>query len=313
LALQTQNTDFKEKILKISEEVEGGASLSNALNKYPRIFSPFYIAMVRAGEASGKLSESLNYLADHLEREYHLTSRIRGALAYPALVITFVIGVLLLMVFFVIPNLSIVLEETGQEMPTLTKMVLDMANFFRRWAWLLAIVLGILIAFLFRYYRTEDGKDFFDRFFLKIPILGRILKTMYVTRFAENLATLISGGLPIARALEITAEIVGNSAYKEVILETRTRVRKGESIYSTLSKAPDIFFPMFAQMTLVGEKTGTLDKTLMNVVSFYQQETERSINDLLRILEPLLIMVLGAIVGGLMFTVLVPLYQIISF
>jgi len=313
LATQTQNPDLKEKIFKLSEEVEGGTSLSGALNKYPKIFSSFYVSMIKAGEASGTLSESLEYLAKHLEREYRLTSKIRGAMIYPALILSFALIVLLLMIFFVIPQLAEVLKESGQELPAITKIVMDSSDFFKKWSWIF-LGLGIaLIVFVLRYYRTRKGKRFFDGLFLGTPAIGPFLKMVYISRFAENLSTLISGGLPIAQALEITGNIVDNSIYKEIIFTTRDRVRKGEPISSTLAQAPNLFPPMFCQMTLVGEKTGTLDKTLMDVVSFYQEETDRAIDALLSVLEPLLIMFLGLIVGGLMFAILMPLYQMVSF
>lgn len=313
LATQTQNPDLKEKIFKLSEDVEGGTSLSGALNKYPKIFSSFYVSMIKAGEASGTLSESLEYLAKHLEREYRLTNKIRGAMIYPALILCFALGVLLLMVFFVIPQLTEVLKASGQELPSITKMVMGLSDFFKKWGWIF-LGLGIaLIVFVLRYYQTKKGKRFFDGLFLKTPAIGSFLKMVCISRFAENLSTLISGGLPIAQALEITGEIVDNSVYKEIIFTVRDRVRKGESISSTLVQAPDLFPPMFCQMTLIGEKTGTLDKTLMDVVSFYQEETDRAIDALLSVMEPLLIMFLGVIVGGLMFAILMPLYQMVSF
>ena len=313
LSAQTQNPELKEKILELSEDVEGGTSFSGALSRHPQIFSSFYVAMVKAGEVSGTLSESLEYLAEHLEREYHLTAKMRGALMYPSLIIFVVFLVLALMIFFVIPHLSEVLIGTGQELPTVTKMVIGLAAFLRNWGWV--IVLGIVALILagFRYYRTKKGKKFFDRIFLKLPIIGPFLKMLYITRFAENLSTLISGGLPIASALQTVGEIVGNTRYKEVIFDARDKVRKGEPISSVLARAPEVFPPVFIQMTLVGEKTGTLDSTLMNIVNFYKKEIDRTIDNLLSILEPALIVILGVIVAGLMLAILVPLYQMIAF
>jgi len=313
LAVQTENPDFKEKVLELSADVEGGTTFSNALAKYPKIFSSFYISMVKAGEASGKLSESLSYLAEHLEKEYHLMSKIKGAMVYPVLILFFALVVLLIMIFFVIPNLTKVLKETGQELPFITVAVIGLTDFLKKWFWPLSgIMIGSLI-YLIRYSRTKQGKKAFDKLFLKMPSFGPFLKTMYLSRFAENLSTLISGGLPITNALEITADIVGNSVYKEVILEARDKVRRGDTISSALKAVPEVFPPMFCQMTMVGEKTGTLDKSLMDVVDFYQKETERTIESLLAVLEPAMIMFLGAVVGGLMFAVLMPLYKMMSF
>ena len=312
LSGQTRNLDLKERILDLSEEVEGGTSFSGALSRHPEIFSSFYISMVKAGEVSGTLSESLEYLADHLEREYHLTSKIRGALLYPALIVVVVLLVITMMIFFVIPNLSEVLIGSGSELPTATKIVINSAAFLREFGWVLGLVILLVIFAAFRYYRSQKGKKFFDGLFLKIPVIGPFLKTINLALFAENLSTLISGGLPIASALQTVGEIVGNSRYKEVIFEARDRVKKGETISSVLSAAPEVFPPVFVQMTLVGERTGTLDSTLMNIVNFYKKEIDRTIDNLLSILEPLLIVILGVVVAGLMLAILLPLYQMVA-
>jgi len=309
---EIENSEMKDRILTISSDVEGGTSFSDALARFPKMFSIFYIAMVKAGEASGKLSESLDYLAEHLEKEYRLTGKIQGAMIYPALVLFFVLFVLLAMVFYIIPNLTSVIKETGQEMPMITVFVISLTDFIKKW--FLAIFAAVIGLYIYsaRYYKTPAGKMFFDKLFLKIPSIGPFLKMYYLSRFAENLSTLISGGLPIAQALDITAEIVDNAAYREIILNTKEGVKKGDSISSVLSAAPSIFPPMFYQMVSVGERTGTLDKSLMDVVDFYQKETERMVENLLSSLEPLLIMFLGLIVGGLMFAVLMPMYQMMS-
>ena len=309
LAIQTKNPDFKEKIFKMAEDVEGGTALSGALSRHPKIFSSFYIAMVKAGEASGKLSEALSYLAEHLEREYRLIARIRGAMIYPAMVVFIAVLVLALMMFFVVPQLTKVLGETGAELPLATQMIIGLSAFLKKWGWILILILIGLIIGLFRYYRTKEGKKFFDQAFLRLPLAGPLLKMIYLSRFAENLSTLISGGLPIAQALEITGGIVGNTTYKEIIFKARDEVRRGEPISSVLGRSPENFPPVFTQMILVGEKTGTLDKTLMDVVDFYQKEVDRTVENLLSILEPALIVFLGLVVAGLMAAILMPLYQ----
>jgi len=309
LSSQTKNLDFKEKILKISEEIEGGTSFSKALARYPKTFSSFYIAMVKAGEASGSLSESLDYLADHLEREYHLMAKAKGALIYPLMIFLVVFVVLALMIFFVIPQLSEVLEKSEAELPIFTKVVISSSDFLRSWGW--TVILGGIFSMFFfvRFYFTKKGKKIFDKVFLRLPIIGPLFKMIYLSRFAENLSTLISGGLPIAQALETVRDIIGNNSYKEVISEIREEVKKGEQISSVLSRSPELFSPIFIQMTLVGERTGTLDNTLMNIVDFYRKEIDRSIDSLLSILEPALIIFLGSIVGGVIFSILTPLYQ----
>ena len=313
IASQTKNLEFREIILDLSQEVEGGNAFSKALSRHPQIFSSFYISMVKSGEESGKLSESLAYLADHLEMEYYLISRIRGAMIYPFLVITVATVVLFLMMFFVIPQLTKVLQESSLPLPIVTRLVIGLSLFLRKWGFFFIGLLAVLIIFVLRYIATSSGKENLDKILLRLPIIGETLKMVYLSRFAENLSTLISGGLPIAQALEITGDIVGNTVYQEIIFAARDEVRKGEPISSVLARYPEFFPPVFTQMTLVGERTGTLDKTLMDLVSFYQKEVDRGVENLLSVLEPLLIVFLGGIVAGLMVAILMPLYKMTGF
>ncbi len=313
LSGQTRNFELREKVFTLSKEIEGGSSFSKALSLYPETFSSFYISMVKAGEVSGKLSESLTYLANHLEREYELSSKTKGALIYPSLVVLMVFFILFLMVYTVIPQLSTVIRESAVEVPEITKRVMVVSEFVKKNGFILLSIFFVLLFITYKYYKTKKGKDFFDRFFLRIPVLSQLLKTVYLARFAESLSTLISGGLMITKGLELSADIVGSAVYKQAILLVRDEVRRGTPISSILSLSPDIFPPVFVQMTLVGEKTGGLDNSLMNIANFYQKEVERGINNLLKILEPALIIILGVVVGGMMFSILMPLYQVITF
>ncbi|MEK7503748.1 MAG: type II secretion system F family protein [Patescibacteria group bacterium] len=313
IADQTKNPGLKEKILMISQEVEGGTRFSQALSIYPKLFSSFYVSMVKAGEASGSLAESLTYLADHLERDYHLNSKIQGAMIYPALILVVVVGVLVMMMYFVIPNMTKVFSEMDQDLPAITKMVIALSNFTKAWGWLvflLSIGGGIILV---RYIRTGEGKKIKDRIILRIPFVGSFLRMIYLSRFAENLSTLISGGIPIAQSLEITAEIVGNDVYQQIVFEIKEEVVRGENMSKILVRHPEAFPPILTQMVAVGEKTGTLDQSLMSVVDFYSKEVERSVDNLLSILEPVMVILLGGIVAGLMGAVLLPLYKISSF
>ncbi len=310
LAKQIKNAAFKEKILKISEELEGGTSLSSALSLYPKLFSSFYVNMVKSGEASGKLTEVFLYLANYLEREYKFRSKIKGAMIYPAFVIFVFFVVTAVIVTSVIPQLTSVLKESGQQLPLVTRVVMGFSEWAKKWGWLLLIFLVLLVIFIYNYIkRTETGKIFFDSFILKIPLLGSFLKKLYLSRIALNLSTLISGGLPIIQALEITGDIVGNGVYKNIILEARDGVKRGETISLILEQNPKEVSPLFYQMVVVGEKTGTLDSSLNNVVDFYQEDVDRTLDEFIRILEPLLIICLGGVVGGLVASVLMPIYS----
>ncbi len=309
IAKQTRKHGFKEKILKLAEEIEGGTPLSKALSMYPKLFSPFYINMVKSGEASGKLSEVFMYLAGYLEREQEFRGKIKGAMVYPVFVLIVFVAVVAIIMVYVIPQLSEVLKGTGQELPTITRVVIAISAFLKEKWWLVFLILLGLILALVQFARSKTGKKFFDRNLLKVPLLGNFLKKLFLARFALNLSTLISGGLPIAQALEITGEVVGNDTYKKIILETRNRVKRGERMSSVLEHYPNLIFPLFYQMITVGEKTGTLDTSLKNVVVFYQQDVDRSLDSFVRLLEPIFIIILAGVVAGLMGAVLMPLYN----
>jgi len=313
LALEINNPDFKDYLFKISEDVEAGTAFSQALARYPHIFPSFYISVLKSGEASGKLSDSLEYLADHLEREYHLIAKVRGAMVYPAFVIFVIVSVLLILLFFVLPNLIQVFEMSEQELPLATQMVINTTDWFNNWWFLFLIGTVLFIGVCVYYWRTDEGRRFFDRLSIKLPIVGNFLKLVYLTRFAENLSTLVNSGLPIIQALEIVKDILGNIHYKDAISMAKEKVSKGEMISSALSQNPELFSAVFVQMVSVGERTGRLSDVLMNIVDFYQKEIDRTIESILSILEPVLIVFLGVVVGGIMLSVLLPLYQLAAF
>lgn len=310
LANQTSNPEFKEKILRIAADVEGGMSFSKALSNFPHLFSTFYVNMVKSGEVSGNLPETLNTLADHIEREYDLLAKIKEAMLYPVFVISVMILLVTLMIFFVFPELEAVFEEAGRELPTISVMMLSLAAFLRKWGGVL--VLGLLIGFyfLFRYLKTSEGRRIFDKIILKTPLISGFLKKIYLARFAETLSTSIAGGLPIAQALEISGKIVGNTVYQSIIFRARDGVRKGESISSIFKRYPHIIPPLATQMIFVGERTGRLDKVLARLSTFYKKEVDLIIGRVVSLLEPLLIVFLGIMVAIIILTILLPIYQI---
>jgi len=307
---QTKKQNFKEKIITIAEKVEGGTPLSQALGLYPQIFSPFYVGVIKSGEAAGKLSEVLGHLADHTEKEYNFYSKLITAMVYPAFILFVFVAILILMSVLVIPKLTQVLIETGGELPLSTKIVISFSEILTNWWWLILIVLFGLFIFISQLIKTKEGKTFIDRASLKLPFLGEFLKKTYLSRTAENLSTLISAGFPIVQALEITGEIVRNDVYRTIIFKAGEGVKRGEPISLFLSRYPESFPPLFIQMLVVGEKTGQLDLTLMNIVSYYQEETERTLENFIKLLEPIMIITLGLIVAALMSSILLPLYRI---
>jgi type IV pilus assembly protein PilC len=313
IARQTKKQDFKEKLIKIAESIEGGMPLSKSLGLYPKLFSSFYINMVKSGEASGKLADIFVYLADYLEKESHFQSKIRGAMIYPAFVLFVFLIVVLLMITYVIPQLSRVLKESEAALPLITKVVLALSDFLRTHALLVFAAAVVVIIGIVLLVRSRQGKRFFGKYLLRTPLIGPFLKKYYLSRIALNLSTLISGGVPIAQALEMTGQVVGNEEYKKIILKTRDGVERGETISSVLNSYPDLIAPLFYQMVTVGEKTGNLDSSLKNAVVFYQRDVDQSLDTFIQLLEPVFIILLGTVVGGLMAAVLVPLYSIGGF
>lgn len=309
IAEETKNLAFKEKVLKLGETVEAGTSFSAALAGFPELFSDFYVNLVKSGEVSGQLSDVLEYLADHLEREYDLMRKISGMMIYPIFVLVVFSGILLAMALFIMPKMISMLDMESQSLPWITKLVIGFTELLRKYIVLIGAGLVFLAVSLKRYAQTGQGKKNIDNFWLKLPLVGRLLKMIYLTRLAENLSTLISGGLPIAEALGIAAQVVGNSRYQDIILETREAVRRGETISYVLKKYPEFIPAFFSQMVLVGEKTGRLSEILLNIVRFYQKEVEGSMESLLSLLEPLMIVILGGAVGVLIAAVLLPIYQ----
>jgi type IV pilus assembly protein PilC len=309
--IQAENSDFREAILKIAEMVETGSSLSQAFSSHPKIFNTFYVSCVKSGEASGKVADSLDYLAQHLESEYELQSKIKGAMLYPIMVIMVALGVTALIIFFIIPRLMDVLEDLAQELPFSTRVMMSFSNFVREGGWILILIFFVGLIVLFQYFRrSQEGKDFWDKASLKIPLFGDFYKKIYLTRFAENLSVLIAAGLPITQALKITADVIDNSFYKKIIEKTEERVARGETISSVLSRYPEQVPSFLTQMVFTGEETGRLENTLMDVVNFYKGDLDRFINNLTKILEPMLMLFLGGLVGTLVISIFIPLFQI---
>jgi len=312
LGHQTKNLDFQEKIYKLSMAIREGSAFSKALSAYPKVFSSFYINMVKSGEASGNLSEVLDRVSIHLEKDYELRSKTLSAMMYPSIVFVVFILIFMVLMVFVIPNLTEVLTAGGKELPVITQIVIAVSDFFQQW-WIAIIgAIAILVFFVRRYSQTREGKRLFDQISLRLPIVGGFFKNLYLARFAENFSVLITAGIPIAQALEITADLIGNTVYQDIIIESRSRVIKGEPFSSVLDRFPEYIPSLFVQMASVGERTGRISTTLMNIVRFYQKEIDAFVGGLSSILEPILIIGLALMVGFLVAAVVLPLYQMSS-
>lgn len=307
---QTENPDFREKILRIAEVVETGSTLSQAFSLYPEIFDPFFVNIVKSGETTGKVADSLTYLADHLEREYNFHQKIRGAMIYPSFVIAVFIATFFLVTFFIVPRLTEILEAFGGKPPLTTRIIISLSGFVRKGGWVIIVVIFALLFFLPQYLKKSKGsKNFYDKISLKIPILGDFYKKIYLVRFSENLSVLIRAGIPITQALKITEGIIESVVYKKIIKEAQERVARGERISSVLTRYPEQVPTFVSQMISTGEETGRLEQTLMNVVDFYRAEIERSTDNLISILEPILIMILGIGIGILAVSIFIPLFK----
>ena len=309
LIKQTESVTFKIIISEITDEVEGGAKFSQVLSKYPQAFDDFFVYMVRSGETTGKLDETLNYLADQKEKDYDLMSRIRGAMIYPAFIIAGLLIVGVVMMIFVIPKLTAILEESGAELPITTRMLIGTSNILVNWWWALILGVGLIALGYKLYYRTPSGKRNVDLVKLKIPIFGGIYQRIYLTRFARSFSTLLVSGIPLARALEIVADVVGNEIYKDLTLKTIKEVEDGNSISTVYAKNKTVPV-MLTQMMSVGEQTGKLDKILEKLSDFYAKELESLINNLISLIEPMIIALLGAAVAMLVVSILLPLYNL---
>ncbi len=312
LAVQTSKENFKEKILKIAQLVEEGRPMSDAFAEYPEIFSSFYINLMKSGEASGKISESLFYLSDHIEREHDITSQVKNAMIYPIFVISVLVVVVLIVMFGVMPRIADLLKETTTKPPLFTTLMLGFYSFLQNYGWILLIAFFLMVAFIIAYFRTQEGRKKYDKLLLDVPFLGDVLKKVYLIRFAESVSTLIFAGLSINETLKITADTIENYVYKNIVKETEESVSKGDKMSSILQTHPKYVPPFVIQMLEVGEETGKLDKTLMEIVNFYQKEVKRAVEVFTSMLEPVLIIILGVIVSLLAISVLSPLYGALS-
>lgn len=311
LAKQTNNNTFREVIFRIAQDIEGGAMLSRALEKFPKAFSQFYINMVRSGEAAGSLENSLNYLADHLEKEHYLMKKVQSAMYYPAFILVGFAGVVVVLLVMVVPQLTAILEETGQKLPWTTRFIISLSNFIKHWGIVVFIVFVILAGVAFRLTRKGSGRETLDRLKLKIPLVGKLFGKIYLARFAQNLSTLIKGGLTIIRSFKVVADTIGNAIYRDIVLEAMEEVRVGGNISTIFAKHKEVP-PLVVQMISTGEKTGQLDKILQNVGVFYEKEVDATVEGLSQLIEPILIIVLGVGVGVLVASILIPIYNIVG-
>lgn len=310
LAKQTKNPLLAAQVSEISDNVEGGMAFSEALSRYPKVFSKFEINMIKTGEVAGNLGKILNYLADHTERNYMMISKIKGAMMYPAFIFGAAILVMIIMVTFVLPKMSEMFEEFGvEQLPLPTRIIMSISDFFsKNWILVFAVIIGLFV-FLSRYIKTPKGRSQKDKIEIKIPVMGKIFQDIYTSRITENLGTLIKGGIPIVQALDTTALVIGNTLYEKVLKEARDSVRRGETIADAF-KAAEVIPPTLTQMIASGEKSGKLDKVLMDLTGFYNAEVTRSLDNLMTLIEPIILVIMGIMVAFIAVAVLLPIYNL---
>ncbi len=309
LAKQTTNPLFVEKIIDIANDVEGGMKLSASMARSKKTFSNFYVSMVKSGETSGRLDEVLEYLADQMEKDYDLVSRIKGAMIYPIFVISGMIVVGFIMMAFVIPKMTKLLTEAGAELPFLTKVLIAVSEFIANNFILIIIAVVVAIVFIRVWTRSRAGKIAWDTMKIKFPIFGPLFKKIYIVRFTRSLSTLIKGGVPIATALRITAEVVDNEAYEELIMQTVLEVEGGNSLATVFVKS-DLMPTMLPQMMIIGERTGKLDLVLEKLSGFYTREIDNMVNALTSLIEPLILVIMGVGVGVMVAAIMLPIFQL---
>jgi type IV pilus assembly protein PilC len=309
LATEMENPLLVKILVEVADDIQGGMALHKALSKHPQAFSDFYVNMVKAGEESGNLNQTFLYLADYLDRSYELTAKTKNALVYPAFVIATFFVVMGLMLTMVIPKLSSVLTESGQEIPAYTKAVLAISSFLTTYGifFLFLVVGGVIM--LWRYAQTKQGSLAIARIRLEIPYIGNLYMKLYLSRIADNLNTMLSSGIAMVRAIEITSTVVGNEDYRLVLLKVSEAVKAGASLSNSLEQHPQIP-TILVQMVRVGEETGELGEILKTLAAFYKREVDNAVDTLVGLIEPIMIVVLGLGVSILLASVLVPIYNI---
>lgn len=309
LAANTENKLLGRILTSITDDIQSGTPISSALAKYPDVFSSFYVNMVKAGEESGKLSEIFTYLADYLDRQYALTSKVKNALIYPGFVVGVFILVMTAMFVFIIPKLTVIIQESGQDIPFYTKIVIWVSDMLVNYGIFILILVVVAVFYVYKLTRTDKGKGYLDSLKLKVPIMKIIFKKLYLSRIADNMDTMLSSGIPIIHAIEVTSGVVGNRIYQQVLKNASDDVKAGSSLSDALAKHEEIP-KIMSQMVRVGEETGSMGSILKTLGHFYNREAQDAVDTLVSLIEPVMIVALGLGVGVLLASVLMPIYNI---
>ncbi len=309
LVEQTDNEKFKLVLSAVKQRVNEGSSLADAMAQHLKVFPELYCNMVRAGESSGALDVVLSRLADFTENQAKLRSKIIGTLTYPAIMVVIGTAILTVLMVVVIPKITKIFEDRKASLPIPTKVLLGIADFLKEYWWLIFIILTLAFIGLIRYVKTEKGRKRWDRFLLDMPVAGKILRMLSISRFSNTLSTLLKSGVPLLQAMNIVRNIVNNQILAEAIDNARDSIKEGESIAAPLKRSGE-FPPLVIHMIAVGERSGQLEEMLNSVAVNYQDQAENQISALTTLLEPLMIVIMGGAVGFMVVSILLPIMQL---
>lgn len=311
LAAEARTSVLSAKLTEIANDIQSGSSISAALAKHPKVFTNFYVNMVRAGEESGKLDETFSFLADYLDRNYEITQKARNALIYPAFIMSTFIVVMTLMMTLVIPKLASMLSDVGQAVPIYTKIVISISTFMRNYILLILILLVVGAVFLVRYSKTPRGREVLSRARLEAPIIGNIFRKIYLSRISDNLSTMLGSGIQMLRGLEITSSVVEDATYEKILKGVALDVKAGMPPSEAFRKYPEM--PgIVVSMMKIGEETGNTGKILETMARFYRREVNNAVDTMVSLIEPIMIVSLAVGVAILLASVLIPIYNIAS-
>ncbi|MFI5174921.1 MAG: type II secretion system F family protein [Terriglobia bacterium] len=311
LGSQMENKVFKKTVTAVRTDVEGGSTLANAMRNQPKVFDDLYTNMIAAGEAGGILDTILQRLSTYIEKAVKLKRAVRSALIYPCSIMTIAMGVVTLILVYVVPTFMTLFAGLGIPLPVPTQVVIAMSHFMTRYGLFILFGLGIFAVAFRSYYSTQAGRYNVDALLLKLPVFGTLLRKIAVARFSRTLSTLITSGVPLLEALDVTAKTAGNAVIEKAIMDTRKAVEQGRTIVDPLRQS-NIFPPMVTQMISVGEQTGAMDAMLTKIAEFYEEEVDAGVKDLLTAMEPMLIVFLGVVVGGIVISMYLPLFTLID-
>lgn len=309
LGAESENPVVRRVLSSVADDIQGGMPISKALSRHPSVFSSFYCSMVLTGEETGRLEETFEHLAEYLDRTYAVTSKAKNALVYPAFIIGTFCIVFWLMLTFVIPQLTTLINESGADLPIYTRVVMEVSDVFKDYGVILFGMLALLVVGVWRYTRTPGGRLYVDELKLEAPLFGELFRKLYLSRIADNMSTMLSSGIAMVQALEITSAVVENARYEKVIRQARDDLKNGASIAQAFSSHPEIPTIM-VQMIRVGEESGELSSILMTLSKFYSRELENTVDTITSLIEPIMIIVLALGVGVLLASVLLPIYSI---